>query len=482
MHALTLFAYRSISLLAVVASSGCAGLLTEGSGPSAAERDAGPAKCFRSYLLGASRPNPGASAKVAAWYASLTPKTVVELAEGADASEFQDRVMRHAVAAGVGEGEFLRGSHPDPVDACGVAWNHEDVGAYRFQNAASAAKSVLRRDAFAACAREFDELAPKLAALAKNTRQALAALPSDANPYDAWSTYHRAMSEQRAILPLTEGKPLPVLAYAGAPYVAFTDMFSRFGAGPLAFLEYHWLGGAWPFPDDAQRFIQPLETPTDDAKLLYCARKLRAQGPLYSDFSEEDISKIFAPFDGQAWLDAQPTKGAKHDTGTMHIAENDLRPGLVVDHDMGGKEGPDKEKFRLYQRTITVTALKDGKGTVELTQVEKLRRSYDCKAIAKVTRNKDGSATVEPGEVCKYDDTVVTSSLTLSVDLLPAGLRLAAGDEILFFAERTAKDERTGSKPSAAGLASFRTTSAAAKLLFLARARRGSTVVYPSSN
>lgn len=482
MHALTLFAYRSMSLLAVVSASGCAGLLAEGSSASNADRAAGPAKCFRSYLQGASRPNPGANAKVAAWYASLTPKTVIELADGADRQEFQDRVMKHAVAAGVGEGDFLQGSHPDPVAACGVSWNQEDVGDYRFQNAASAAKSVLRRDAFAACAREFDELAPKLGALAKKTKQTLATLPADANPYDVWSTYHRAMAEQRAILPLTEGKPLPVYAYAGAPYVAFTDMFTRFGAGPLAFLEYHWLGGAWPFPDDAQRFIQPLETPTDDDKLLYCARKLRAQGPLYSEFSEEDIAKIFAPFDGQAWLDARPTKGAKHDADAMHIAENDLRPGVVVDHDMGGKDGPDKEKFRLYQRTVTATALKDGKGTIELTQVEKLRRSYDCKAIAKVTRNKDGSATVEPGEVCKYDDTLVTSSLTLSVDLLPPGLRLAVGDELLFFAERTAKDERTGSKPSSAGLASFRTTTAAAKLLFLARARRGATVVYPSSS
>lgn len=482
MRAASAVTIRSLSLLAAVSFSGCGGLLGQGNTASPAEQAAGPAKCFRSYLLTPSRPNPEASPAVAKWYASLTPKAVMELADGADPQEFQQRVMDHAIAAGVGEGEFLRGAHPDPVAACGVGWNHEDVGNYRLQNAASAAKSVLRRDAFAACAKEFDELAPKLGALAKKTRLALAALPSGADPYDVWSTYHRAMAEQRAILPIEAGKPLPVFAYAGAPHVAYTDMITRFAGGPLAILGYHWLGGAWPFPDDAQRFVEPLETPTENDKLVYCARKLRARGPLFSDFSEEDIATIFAPFDGQAWLDAQPTRGEKFGPGSMHIAENDLAAGHAMDHDVGGVTGPDKEKLRLYQRTITATALKDGKGTVTLTQVENLRRSYDCKATAKVTRNKDGSATVEPGESCKYDDTVVTSALTLSVDALPAGVRLNPGDELLFFAERTAKDERSGSKPSPAGLASFRTTTAAAKLLFVVRVRRGAAVVFPSTS
>ena len=470
-----------LTLTTALSLTGCMKMLGIREPVPYAEQVAGPEKCFRSYLFPANGAHPGAHPAVARWYASLTPAIVQGLAKDATSGEFSDRVMAHAQAAGVHEGNFLSGTHPDPVSACGVSWNSEDVGTYRFDNAASAARSVVRRDAFATCAKQFDTIAPKLFALSKATSGELAALPRDADPYQMWSAYHRAMAAQRAILPIVEGEHLPVFAYAGAPYVAFTDMITRFSNTPYAFLAYHWMGGVSPFPDDAQHHIQPLDSVTDETKLHYCALTMRAQGPLMSAFSSEDIDKIFPPFDGQAWLDSQPTQGESYLRGTVHLAADDLRAGKTMDHDMGGKTGGDKDKFRLFQRIITNTALKNGKGTVELTKVEKLQRSYDCKNIAKLTPGQDGSATIEHLQVCKFDDTLLTNKLTLAVDTLPAGFSLNTGDEIIFFAKRTASDENRGSKPSARGMTSFRTITQQADLLFVAQIRRGAKVVYPAA-
>lgn len=483
---------RSYSSLAsalialAVSATGCANLLGIRTPPSYADQVAGPERCFRSYLLsptgGPRALNPNAAPSVAKWYATLTPADVLAMATDATRQTFQDRAMKSALAAGVPEGDLLRGEHPDPSRPCGVLWNVEDVGDYRFQNAASVAESVVRRDAFATCAKEFDELAPRLSALAQRTKKALADLGPTANPYDVWLTYHRVIAAQNDLLPIKEGAAPPVFAYAGAPYIAFTDMITRFAGSPFSFLAYHSLAGVSPFIDNAERFIQPLEAPNDDDKLLYCAQKLRNQGMVYSDFSDEDITKIFKPFDGEAWLDSQPTQGESYKRGTVHIDANDLRADVMIDHAMGGKSGADEEKFRLIQRKITATALREGKGTVELTNVTKAHVPYDCKRVAKITTDKKAqTATVEHLDVCKFDDNVRTDKLTLTVDELPKGVGLNTGDEIMFFAERTSNEVKDSGKPTATGRASTRNITQTAKLLFIAQIRRGGVVVFPTT-
>lgn len=443
---------------------------------------AGPELCFRSYLDAPKAPNPKASPSVANWYAKLKPEVVKELAADAKANDFGDRVMAHAVAAGVPEGDFLKGAHPDPVAACGVAWNHEDVGNYRFNNAASAAKSVLRRAAFAECAREFDELGPKMAKLARETQEELRALPRDADPYAVWSTYHRAMAAHQQIMPIKNPNNPPVFGYAGAPYVVFTDMITRFAKTPMEFLNYHWLAGISPLPDTAPKNVKPLEKPTENDKLLYCAQKLHEQGPLYSDFSAEKIAEMFHEFDGEAWLEAQPSGGVPYKRA-LHIDADDMRPGRMMDRPAGGqgdKPDAEKETFRLYQRAVTAATVKDGKGSVELTNIEKKRFTYDCKEVVKVKRENDGSATISRENVCKIDDATMTDKLTLLVDGLPKTISLEKGDELIFFAKRTAKEMQEGGKPSKEGRTSFRTTTATAELVFLAAVRRGEQLVFPA--
>jgi hypothetical protein len=292
------------------------------------------------------------------------------------------------------------------------------------------------------------------------------------------------MAAHRLLMPVKDPNDPPVFAYAGAPYVVFTDMIARFASTPMAFLNYHWLGGVSPLPDTAPLHVHPLDAPTDDDKLLYCAHKLRNEGPVYSDFKAEDIARLFHKFDGQAWLDAQPTTGESYRRGALRIDRSDLRPGKTMDRAAGGqgdKADADKESFRLYQRTITSAALKDGKGTVELTIVDNLRASYDCKEVVRIKRETGDSATMTRDNVCKYEDTVVTDKLTLGVDALPPGVSLEKGDELIFFARRTAKDYRDGGKPSKDGRTSFRTTTATADLVFLAEVRRGPHVVFPAS-
>jgi len=447
----------------------------------AAERE----ECFRSYLLAAPQPpNPNATRSVAAWYARLTPAIVEKLAGDANTNDFGDRVMAHAIEAGVPEGDFLTGEHPDPVPACRNSWSHEDIADYRFRNAASAAMSVARRAAFAACAREFDESAPKVSKLAQQTIQELRDLPRGASPYAAWSTYHRAMAAHRLLMPAKNPNNPQGFAFAGTPYVVFTDMITRFANTPMSFLNYHWLGDVSPLPDSAPHNVHPFDAPTENDKLRYCAYKLREDGPLYSAFSFEDIGKTFPKFNGQAWLDAQPTTGESYDRGALHFGQDDLRPGLTRDRAAGGqgdKSDDEKEKFRLYQRAITSVALKDGKGTVELTIVNEERVRYDCKQVVRLKRETEDTATMTREEVCKIEDTVVTDKLTLGVDGLPPGVSLEKGDDIVFFARRTAKDYRDGGKPSNQGRTSFRTTTATADLVFLAAVRRGSNVVFPAS-
>ena len=443
---------------------------------------AGPELCFRSYLEAPKPPNPKASRSVANWYAKLTPAIVKELAGDANTNDFGDRVMAHAVEAGVPEGDFLKGAHPDPVAACGVSWNYEDVGDYRFRNAASAAKSVARRAAFTEFATEFDAIAPKVSKLARETQEALRALPQDADPYAVWSTYARVMAAHHQIMPVKNPNNPPVFSYAGAPYVVFTDMITRFAKTPMAFLNYHWLGGISPLPDTAPMHVKPLDKPTENDKLLYCAQKLKDLGPLYSDFESNEIAKMFHEFDGEAWLLAQPTSGEPYKSA-LHIDANDLAPGRTMDRPAGGqgdKEDAEKEKFRLYQRTITTAAVKDGKGTVELTKVEKLHFSYDCKQVVRVKRESDNSSTITRDDVCKFEDATITDKLTLAVSGLPKDVSLEKGDEVIFFAKRTAKDSQEGGKPSKEGRTSFRTTTATAELTFLAAVRRGGNLVFPT--
>lgn len=456
--------FESLCLVLGVAVVGCASLLGP-KRPSYAEQVAGPENCFRSYLTPVRGVNAGATSAIATWYAALTPQIVSELAKDADRSEFADRVMEHAKAAGVPEADFLRGEHPDPVRACGVIWNHEDIGTYRFDNAASAARSVLRRDAFAACAQEFDELAPKLAALAQQTKQELAALGPSASPYAAWAVYHRAMAAQHALVPISERNPTPVFAYAGAPYFAYTDMLTRFANTPVAFVPDHWLGEVSPFPEYAPRLVLPFDAPTDDAKLLFCAQKLHAHGPLFSDFTPEQIETLFERFDRKPLEASMPT---------MRLS--DFAPGKVVDKKMAGGN----ENRRIYQRPVSSVAVRDGRGTVELTTVEHLQIRYECKRAVRVTDQKDKSALITREEVCKTDDRVVTNKLTLAVEGLPPDLGLKVGDELTFFAERTSNDEKHGAKPNAKGQTSFSTTTATAKLLFLAQVRRGGTILFPA--
>jgi hypothetical protein len=475
---------QTLVLVLALPLVGCAELIGMREPVPYKDQVAAPEQCFRSYLLPSQPPNPKATKSVATWYAGLTPAIVKELANDGNAKELGDRAMAHAIAAGVPEGDFLTGAHPDPAPACGVFWNYEDVGDYRFRNAASAAMSVARRAAFAACASEFDEFAPKVSKLAQQTTRELRDLPREASPYAVWSTYHRAVAAHHLLMPVKNPNAPPVFAYAGTPYVVFKDMITRFANTPMAFLNYHWLGGVSPLPDSAPRHVQPLDAPTDNDKLLYCAHKLRNEGPLYSDFNAEQIARLFHEFDGQAWLDAQPTTGESYHRGALHIDQSDLRPGQTMDRVAGGqgdKADAEKENFRLYQRTITAVALKDGKGTVELTIVNNLRTSYDCKEVVRINRESADSATITRDNVCKYDDTVVTDKLTLGVDTLPPGVSLEKGDELIFFARRTAKDNRDGSKPSTAGRASFRTTTATADLIFLAAVRRGSQMVFPGN-
>ncbi|MDI1447928.1 hypothetical protein [Polyangium sp. 6x1] len=483
---------QTLVLVLALPLVGCAelkGLLEEPASPQ--DRATELKQCFRSYLRGPQLPNPRAPRSVADWYVHLKPEVVKKLADdahvdslGSRSSDFADRVMAQAIEAGVPEGDFLKGEHPDPEPACGTSWSHEDIGDYRFRNAASAALSVGRRAAFAACAREFDEFAPKVSKLAQQTAQELRDLPRGATHYEAWSLYRRAMAAHRQLMPIKDPDNTPVFAYAGTPYVVFTDMIARFANTPMSFLNYHWLGSVSPLPDNAVRHVQPLDAPTENDKLSYCARRLQREDTMYTPFTDEEISTFFPQFDGQAWLDAQPTTNGEPYKSALHIDPRDLRPGQTMDRAAGGqgdKSDAEQENFRLYLRTITSTALKDGKGTVELTIVENRRFTYDCKEVVKIKRESSDTATMTRENVCKFDDSVATDKLTLRVDVLPAGISLEKGDELVFFARRTAKDRQDGEKPSREGRKSFITTTATADLVFLAEVRRGPHVVFPAS-
>ena len=459
----------AVSLIPI---AGCASLLGIKPVPTAAEWKAAPTTCFRSYAAPARPPNPRATPAIRAWYAALTPAVVKRFADGASYPELGDRAMAHAIAAGVPESDFLEGTSPDPEPACGIAWSHEDVGTNRFQNAASAAASVTRRATFATCSTAFDALWPRLSTLSADAERAVRELPG-ADPDAAWALYHRLMAQQAQIIPV-EGDGLPVFAYTGAPYVVFTDLMTRFPGTAGWFLASHWLGGVSPLPDAAERVVRPLPPSAEAARFDYCAQVADREGPLASSLSSDDVEELSPPFDGQAWLDALPTPA----TVDVHLGADDFRGGRVIDR-ASGRTKSDEETFRLYRRPITALHLKGGAGTIELTTVDEMRQAYDCKRVVKVKQETSDTASISHEEKCKTNVATTTDRLTLTVAALPPGVTLAVGDQLVFYANRTATGSEQSKRDTRTGVASTQTITSAAELVFLAQVQRDATAIYP---
>ncbi|MEZ4401407.1 MAG: hypothetical protein R3B06_15385 [Kofleriaceae bacterium] len=467
-----------MAVACVLPLAGCAQLLGVKPAPTAAQLAAAPEACFRSFVGPAQPPNARADGAVRAWYASLTPKVVGKLLAAGSPSEQGERVMAHAVAAGVSEAAFLRGEHPDPTPACGLGWRHEDVGDARFSNALAAARSVRYRAAFATCAATFDALWPRLATAAAEAARELAALPADADVYRVWSTYHRLMAAHAAAFPTAEERSdrPPVFAATGTPYLVWKDLMQRFGGGDHWYLAAHWLGGVSPVPDDAARLVQPIDASMEDARINYCAQAIPVEA---SPLVVEDVRRLSKKFDGVAWLEELP--GAV--TTSVHINPIDLSPEKAAASLMdrpSGRTKDDKATFRLYARTVSALKLTQGRGTIELTTVEPKRYLYACKGVVKIKQETEDTASITHEDQCKADHKLVTETFTLAVDALPPDVALAVGDRLVFYANRTATDTKTGSKPTKTGATSFSTTTTTADLVFLAQVQRGGAVVFPA--
>lgn len=461
----------AVSLLPI---AGCASLLGIKPVPTAAEWKAAPTTCFRSYATPASSPNPKATPAIRAWYQSLTPAIVNRLADGVSYTELGDRAIAHAVEAGVPESDFLEGESPDPERACGLSWSHEDIGNNRHANAASAAASVTRRAAFTACAAEFDALWPRLSTLAADAERSVRELPG-ADPDAAWALYHRLMTQQAQIIPVDGDGDVPVFAYTGAPYVVFTDLMTRFPGTAAWFLASHWLGGVSPLPDAAERAVRPLPPSAEAARFDYCAQVAERQGALASPLSPDDVEQLSPTFDGAAWLEALPTPA----TVDVHLGADDFRGGRVIDR-ASGRSKTDEETFRLYRRPITALRLDRGAGTIELTTVDEVRQAYDCKRVVKVKQESSDTASISHEEKCKTNVATTTDRLTLAVTALPAGVTLAVGDQLVFYANRTATSSEQSKRDTRTGTASTRTITSAAELVFLAQVQRDAAVIYPA--
>ncbi len=458
--------------------TGCAQLLGVKPPVTAAQIEAAPEACFRSFAGPPQPPNPRAHEAVRAWYASLTPATVEKLLDGGTRSEGQDRVMAHAIAAGVPEAAFLAGEHPDPTPACGLGWGHDDVGDTRFGNALSAARSVVQRAEFKECAARFDAAWPAFSTAAADAARELAALPPGADAYQAWTTYHRLMAAHAAAIPHGNdgGGEAAVLAATGTPFVVWSDLMQRFGTSEHWYLAAHWLGGVTPVPEDAARRVQPIAASIDEARISYCAQAI---GESVSPLRPSDVARLARTFDGVAWLEGLPG-GVKTN---VSINAGDLGPttgGASLMDRPSGRSEADEETFRLYVRTASAVKLKQGRGTIELSTVEKKRYVYGCKDAVKVKQEGDGTATLTREEQCKSDDKLVTSTFTLAVDRMPPDVTIAVGDRLVFYANRTSTDTKDGSKPTKTGATSFSTTTTTADLVFLAQVQRDGEVVFPA--
>lgn len=465
---------RRLALAALAVAlplAGCAGML--GQRPlTSAELDAAREQCFYAYAEPVTAPNPRASAAVRGWYASLTPATVEKLTASGSIPEVQDRIMKHATGAGVGEGDFLTGEHPDPSPACRLGWSHRDDGDNRFANARMAVMSLRWRHAFARCSAQFDGLWPQLRAAAERASVALDQLPAGADVYEVWSAYHRAMAEHAAALPAEgEARSASVFAHVGAPYVVLMDLVRRYAGTDHWYLAEQWIGGVSPLPDGARGQVQPLDAMVADARFNYCARVMQTDSPLLP----EQVERLTRKFDNQAWLDEQAERRALH----KQWSDSDFGSGRFVDWP-AGRDGDDKETFRLYTRPISALHLTRGAGTIELSRTETKRYKFDCKDVIKVEHEADGSSSISRDDKCKIDVRTETNALTVKVDRLPAGLSLAVGDQLVFYARRTKAEHTDGGKPTSTGRTSFSSDVGAADLVFLAQVRRGDAVVFPA--
>lgn len=461
----------ALAALVALPLAGCAGLLAQHT-LTTAEIDAAREQCFYAYAEPATAPNPRANAAVRRWYASLTPAIVDKLTAGGSIPEIQNRIMKHATAAGVGEGDFLDGQHPDPAPACQLGWSHTDDGDNRFANARMAVMSLRWRNAFAACSARFDAVWPQLRAAADRASVALDQLPASADVYEVWSAYHRAMAEHAAAVPDDpEARSAPVFAQVGTPYIVLMDLVRRFAGTDHWFLAQQWIGGVSPLPDGARELVQPAEAMVADARFHYCAQVMQTDSPL----STEQVERLTRKFDNQAWLEEQPDGRALH----KQWSARDLGPGRFVDWG-AGRRSEDKETFRLYSRPVSALHLTRGAGTVELSRTETKKYRFDCKDVIKVEHEADGSSSISRDDKCKIDTRTETDALTLKVDRLPAGLSLAVGDQLTFYARRTGSDHADGGKPTGAGRTSFSSDIATADLVFVAQVRRGDTVIFPA--
>ncbi len=486
---ITTFCAAGLVAVASTLGGGCAdlirGVASIGSGGSSgpeyseAEYAAAPLECYQSYRQPVTGVSPHANADVARWYASLTPAIVESFAVDATYDEFTQRAVEHAVAAGLSEDALLDGGHPDPVRACGAGWRNGANGARSYEatrNAGSAARSIAMRAAYQSCAADFEALTPKVAALATQTAAQLAAIPAAASPDAAWAVYHQAMAAHRTLL----GRPTEPdrdedrvfgtdgMAFAGTPYVVFTDMLTRFAGKPAAFLLRATRLAA--LPPDPELYVRSLE-PMDEARDVYCLRQMAAKGSLYEPDVEEDGT--FDLHDGRAWLAAHPAEAAAY-TG-RHFDAHEL-PSVVTDDIVND----DDEDLRLFQRPISKLALRGGAGTIEFSNTETREQAYECAEVLKVKHGRDG-ATARWVEECAKQRTIKTvDTFTLAVAALPPGLELKVGDSVLFFARRTKHDSRRDEMASKRGERITDTTTVAADLLHIARVWRGDRSIYPA--
>lgn len=486
---ITTFCAASLVAAASTLSGGCADLIRGvaglgsggSSGPeySEAEYAAAPLECFRSYRQPVSGVSPHANANVARWYASLTPAIVDSFAVDATYDDFTQRAVEHAVAAGLTEDDLLDGGHPDPVRACGAGWRNGANGARSYEatrNAGAAAASIAMRAAYQSCAAEFEAQAPKVAALATQTAAQLAAIPADASPDAAWVVYHQAMAAHRTLI----GRPIEPtredglvfgnagMAYAGTPYVVFTDMLTRFAGKPAGFLLRAMRLAA--LPSDPELYVRSLE-PMDEARDVYCLRQMEAKGSVYAAPIEEEGN--FELHDGRAWLAAHPAAAAAY--AGRHFDLRDI-PAAVTDDIVND----DDETLRLYQRPISKLALRGGSGTIEFSNTERREQDYECAEVLKVTHSREGASARWVEECAKHRTMTTVDSFTLSVGALPSGLELKVGDSVLFFARRTKHDARRDEKATKRGESITDTTTTAAELLHVARVWRGDAAIYPA--
>ena len=100
--------------------------------------------------------------------------------------------------------------------------------------------------------------------------------------------------------------------------------------------------------------------------------------------------------------------------------------------------------------------------------------------MVKVKQESSDTASISHEEKCKTNVATTTDRLTLAVAALPAGVTLAVGDQLVFYANRTATSSEQSKRDTRTGVASTRTITSAAELVFLAQVQRDAAVIYPA--